>query len=327
MENQNDPFDTAETPVGEYVDPLADTQPTGISDSLSDYQPVRIGVPGRAKVERKRKHPRFGCGCWWAVFLVLILSAAYLLIPLRTNIILMGIDDRLPGSAVGRSDTLLLFTLQPYRRYIGMLSIPRDLWVQIPGYGENRINTAHFFAEAAQQGSGPAAVKGAIDANFGVKVHYYLRVRFDNFKQLIDTMGGVEIRLSEPLSGYGAGTHLLNGEQALAFGRDRSGGDDFFRMRNAQILMRSMISTALSPRIVTHWPQMVRVTVDTIETDIPVLLWPKFGITFLLAGQEGITMRLLDREMVRPFQTADGAQVLAPRWEAIQPLISEMFGK
>jgi LCP family protein required for cell wall assembly len=327
METRKDPFDTADSTGGEVVDPLADTQPTGISDSLSDYQPVWVGAVSRLKPQRKRRRLRLGCGCWGILLLVLALSAAYLFFPLRTNIIVMGIDDRLSGSAVGRSDTLVLCTFQPYRRYIGMLSIPRDLWVQIPGYGENRINTAHFFAEAAHQGSGPAAVKGVIEANFGVKVQYYLRVRFDNFKQLIDTMGGVEIRLSEPMSGYDAGVHWLDGEQALAFGRDRSGGDDFFRMRNAQILMQSMIVTALSPRSVSNWPQMIQVMVNTIETDVPVLLWPKFGITFLLVGPDGLKMRLFDREMVSPFLTDEGAQVLAPRWEAIQPLISEMFGE
>jgi LCP family protein required for cell wall assembly len=206
-----------------------------------------------------------------------------------------------------------------------MLSIPRDLWVQIPGYGENRINTAHFFAEAQQAGSGPQAVKTVIQVNFGVDVQHFVRVRFDNFLEIIDTMGGVDVNLPEGMSGYPAGTHHLDSEQALAFVRDRSGTDDFSRLVKGQILLRALVTSAFSPGNIPHWPGMAWIGFNAVETDIPIYLWPKMGLTLLLVGTDGIDGRVITRDMVSPFVTNEGAQVLEPRWELIQPLIQEMF--
>ena len=317
-------------------DPLAETQPTYPAGklstgnlpagNLSDYQPIRI----TPLVEPPRQQPkaRLRCGCWGVLLLLCVaLLAVYLFIPARTNILILGIDDRAPGEAVGRSDTMILATFQPARRYIGMLSIPRDLWVPIPGVGENRINTAHFFAEAAQPGSGPQAAQAVVEANFGVDVHYFIRVRFDNFMQIVDAMGGIEITLPEAMSGYPPGTHRLNAEQALAFVRDRAGSDDFSRMDRGRILLRSLWVTALSPWNIPHWPGMGRVLFSAVETDLPFYLWPKLGIALVWVGADGVDTRLITREMVRPFVTSEGAQVLEPIWELIRPVVLEMFGE
>lgn len=309
------------------VDPLADTQPTHLRESLADYQPIFLGASREVRPSSRRARWSLGCGCGLLVLAALVLLAIYTFFPLRTNIIVFGVDDRSEGGVLGRSDTLILLTFQPYKRYVGMLSIPRDLWVQVPGYGENRINTAHFFAEAAQPGSGPQAVKSVIQANFGVEVAYYVRARFDSFRQLVDAMGGVEITLSEPMGGYPAGRHHLNGDQALAFVRDRSGADDFSRMRKAQLVVRSLVMAALSPRNAPNWFHMAQIVLDTIETDVPLYMLPRLGVAYLWAGADGLDTRLIDREMVTPFLTDQGARVLLPRWELIRPLIIEMFGE
>jgi LCP family protein required for cell wall assembly len=310
-------------------DPLAETQPTMPRDGLSDYQPVRI--PGEPHAWFSDMKPRTmpGCGCSSGLVFLLagIILAAYLFLPVRTNVLILGIDDRAAGSAVGRSDTMILATFQPIKRYIVMLSIPRDLWVQIPGHGENRINTAHFFAEAQQPGSGPQAAKEVVQANFGVDVDYSVRVRFDNFKEVIDTLGGIQITLLEPMSGYPAGTHLLNSDQALAFVRDRAGSDDFSRMNRGQIFLHSLVTSALSPANIPHWPVMARVGLSAVETDIPIFLWPKFGTTLFFVGLDRIDARLITREMVYPFMTSEGAQVLEPRWDIINLVLLEMFGQ
>ena len=117
----------------------------------------------------------------------------------RTNILVLGVDSREPGSDLGRSDTMILTTFIPRQSYLGMLSIPRDLWVTIPEYGENRINAAHFFAEADVPGSGPKTAMQTVEQNFGVGVDYYVRIRFDGFLDLVDLMGGVEVILPEAM--------------------------------------------------------------------------------------------------------------------------------
>ena len=222
---------------------------------------------------------------------------------------------------------MILTTFIPLDPYVGMLSIPRDLWVAVPGVGENRINTAHFFAEAAQAGSGPAAAVQTVETNFGVNVDYYVRIRFEGFREVFDAMGGVDIVLDQPMAGYPAGAHHLTGNKALAFARNRTDSDDFFRMQQAQILLKSAFQQMLNP---LKWPRLPEVLVSltkVIDTNLPVWQQARLALTLLRTGPGGIDNRTITREMVVPFTTNQGAAVLAPNWSLINPLLMEMFGQ
>ena len=208
-----------------------------------------------------------------------------------------------------------------------MLSIPRDLWVEIPGIGQNRINTAHFFAEAAVPGSGPKAALQAVKDNFGIDVGYYFRVKFNGFEDVIDAMGGVDLVLAEPTAGYPAGTHHLNGNKALAFARNRTGTDDFFRMAQGQLVIKSVFSQLLSPLKWFRLPAVLVAAARSIDTNVPVWLWPRLGFTLLRVGPSRIDSRSISREMVTPTITNQGADVLLPNWERINPVLLEMFGQ
>lgn len=311
-------------------DSTAITQPVRVPQQPVYYAPppVEQMQPVAVARRRRRKAGCFQSGCLGFLLVVLVLvlaAAAYLLAPVRTNFLVLGIDRVPDGSAVGRSDTMILVSIIPLRPDVRMLSIPRDLWVNIPGVGENRINTAHFFAEANQAGSGPAAALETVQQNFGVDVPYYVRVQFEGFMRVVDAMGGVTVSLPEDMAGYTAGEHLLNSEQALAFVRDRKGADDFFRMAHGQILIRSMIRQMLSPAAWVHLPAVMDVSSQSITTNIPVWLWPRLGLAVVRAGGDGIDSRTIGREMVLPFTTSGGAAVLGPNWELINPLVDEMF--
>jgi LCP family protein required for cell wall assembly len=260
-----------------------------------------------------------------AVLTLLIL--AYFLLPLRTNVLVMGIDRPPEGTDLSRTDTIILTTILPLKPYVGMLSIPRDLWVEVPGVGENRINTAHFYAENAQPGSGPYAAMDTVRQNFGVDVGYFVRVRFDSVQRIVDSLGGLEISLDTPMSGYPAGLNRLNGEQSLAFVRDRQGSDDFFRMSRGQIFLKSFARQILRPQTWKYIPSMASVLNESIDTNVPVWLWPRLGLAMLRVGTEGLDNRVITREMVTPFTTSGGAQVLAPNWNQINPVLMEMFGQ
>jgi LCP family protein required for cell wall assembly len=253
--------------------------------------------------------------------------SAYFLLPLRTTVLLLGIDRAPAGTDVSRSDTMILMTFLPARPYVGMLSIPRDLWVTIPGIGPNRINTAHFFAEASRTGTGPAAAERAVQDNLGVRVHGSVRVRFDAVRTLVDALGGVEVDLPVAESGYPAGPHRLNGSQALSFVRDRMGSDDFFRMGRGQLFLRSIGMRMLDPRA---WPGLIAALprlAGSIDTDVPAWEWPRLALTLARVGWGGIDARVLARDMVTPTTTSGGAQVLLPDWGRINPLLFEMFGQ
>lgn len=293
--------------------PMLDvTQPTRRLDHL---QPVR------ALPVQKRKTRR-------SLPLVLIaFLLIYFLAPLRTNILLLGTDDSPERGIVGRTDTIILTTVVPLRPYIGMLSIPRDLWVSVPGVGEQRINTAYFFAESNRPGSGPRAAMQTIRENFGVPVRYYAVIHMYGLISMVDALGGVDINLEAPMGGFLSGTHHLDGNQALAFVRERASSDDFSRMLRAQVLLKSVLAKGISPSHFIDLPQFVFSFSQVIDTNIPLWQWPCLLFALLRAFILGVDTRTITRAMVNPFQTSQGAQVLAPDWEAIQPLLKEMFGR
>ena len=287
------------------------TQPTRRMDRL---QPV-AAIPNRHKKIRR----------WPLVLLVLTLF--YFFAPLRTNILLLGTDDSPERGSVGRTDTIILATILPLRPYVGMLSIPRDLWVSIPNVGEQRINTAYFFAEANQPGSGAGAALQTIRDNFGISVHYYAVIHMLGLTSVVDTLGGVDIYLESPMGELPAGLHHLNGSDALAFVRERSSSDDFSRMVRTQILLAGVLKKISYP---SNWlalrPFIISLT-QAVDTNIPFWQWPRLLFALLRAFLFGIDSETITREMVTPFQTSQGAQVLAPNWEVINPLLKRMFGQ
>jgi anionic cell wall polymer biosynthesis LytR-Cps2A-Psr (LCP) family protein len=120
---------------------------------------------------------------------------------------------------------------------------------------------------------------------------------------------------------------VLNGEQALAFVRDRRGTDDFFRMRHGQIFVKAMLSHLSKPM---NWIDLLKAfptLMSTVDTDVPIWLWPRLATALLRASPEGMDLRTISRDMAQGFTTEQGAQVLAPNWSLINPVLLEMFGQ
>jgi LCP family protein required for cell wall assembly len=152
----------------------------------------------------------------------------------RTNVLILGLDSRPDQGNVVRSDTLILATAYPPGPRVALLSIPRDLYVDVPGYGPNRINTAHFWGEIEIEGGGPPLAMQTVAQNLGVPVHHYARVDFDGFRAIVDAVGGVEVIVEQPIvddayptADYGT-IHILRSRphQAPAADSDRSGPAD-----------------------------------------------------------------------------------------------------
>jgi len=299
--------------------PARPSDPRKIHYRPDRYQPVRH--PSRSGCSGLR------CGCLLAILVICITiaGAAAAILPGRTNILLLGVDYVDPGSYVSRTDTIILtsFTLQ--RPLVRLLSVPRDLWVTIPGVGENRINTAHFFAETSQPGTGPQAVIRTVEANFSVSMDYYLRLRFEGF-EIVDAMeDGVDIVLDRPMAGYEAGRHHLTGHKALAFVRSRVDSDDFSRMQQGQLMLKSIFLNLLKPTKYPRLPLVAAAFFKSVDTNVPVWMWPRLAVMLLAAGPDGIELQTIQREMVKPYTTNQGASVLLPNWELILPLIHHMF--
>ncbi|MGA9531206.1 MAG: LCP family protein [Anaerolineales bacterium] len=300
------------------MDPWADETRPGTVVFPDQTQPTAWQRP------RRRRRP------WSAVWLGLLLGLSvslYLMAPFRTNVLLLGVDRTPPGTVAGRTDTMILTTFLPARPYIGALSIPRDLWVEVPGAGVNRINTAHYFAELNQPGSGLAATEDVVHSNFGVDVDYSLRVQFDGIVGVVDALGGVPIDLETPMSGYQAGQHTLDGTAALAFVRDRAGSDDFARMARGQLFLRSVLKRIANPIVWPALPGAIASGLSSLSSDVPAWQWPRLLFALIRVGPAGIDSRVIDRSMAIGFTTAAGAQVLAPQWDQINPVLLEVFGQ
>lgn len=255
----------------------------------------------------------------------ILVGAVYFFAPFPTRLFILGIDYSKPSNWVARSDTIILATFRPLDPYVGLYSIPRDLWVNIPGVGENRINTAHFYAEAEAPGSGPTAVADALAANFEIKIHYYLRFRFQSVEDIVDAMGGLDIVLEEARAGYAPGAYHLTGKKALAFARQRLGSDDFFRMENGQFIIKSALRQLMQPAEWVRLPQVLKTALASVDTNLPFWLWPRLGLTLLRVGADKIDSHTITRKMVTPFTTSGGANVLLPDWSLILPEIRAFF--
>ena len=167
------------------------------------------------------------------------------------SILMLGIDERESQSGPWRTDTLIAVTIDPVALTAAGLSIPRDLWVTLPGLGQSgKINTAHFFGDAEEYpGGGPALAQATVHNTFNVPFQYYVRVNFTAFEKLIDLIGGIDLDVPYPIddplypdSGYGyeplyipAGRIHMDGRLALKYARTRHDVmGDFDRMKRQQ---------------------------------------------------------------------------------------------
>jgi LCP family protein required for cell wall assembly len=256
----------------------------------------------------------------------------------RVTILLLGIDRRegeqdLPT----RSDTMMLLTIDPLNHTAGLLSIPRDLWVPIPGYEPNRINVAHFLGEDERPDFGPEVARRTVQRNFGVHVHYVARVDFKGFERLIDAIDGITVDVDRaildndyPNETYGinrlyvpVGPQRMSGIQALRYARSRHSDSDFGRIRRQQRVLQAAREQVLQMGIVPRLPQMFGIVRGSIWTDISWIDMLKLANVGSQIKGAAITVRQIDDTLVED-ANRDGS-VLVPLREKIRPLIQELF--
>lgn len=292
-----------------YNDPLAETKPTRTRPEPQPFEPIPL----------QPKHKLPGPG-WW-LLIGLVVFVGYLIFPSQKVVLVLGIDRAVENTAIGRSDTNLLVSFKTLPGEVHAISVPRDLWVPIPYYGENRINTAHYFGEGEGGGGGPRLAVQTFEQNFEIEIDYYLRIQLEDFPQLVDALGGIDIVLDRDLGGYSTGTHHLDGQQALAFVRNRSGGDDFMRMKEGQVFIRALLRAFANPVKWLRLPLVFVAAAQIVDTDIPAWQLPRLAVTVLRAGGDGLRFAAVTRDMVSPSVTDEGAQVLLPNWAVIKPVV------
>lgn len=175
----------------------------------------------------------------------------------RINILLLGMGGH-GHDGPYLTDTMILASIQPSTGDVAMISIPRDLGVEIPGRGLNKINHANAFGEARQSGSGGSLATSVVEKTFDVDIHYYVRVDFQAVKQIIDDIGGIKIDVEQSFIdteypapdneyrtiSFKSGIQTMDGDTALIYARSRHGnnqeGSDFARARRQQRMILAL---------------------------------------------------------------------------------------
>lgn len=262
------------------------------------------------------------------------------------NILFLGIDQRVGESTACRTDTMILASINPKEKSISLLSIPRDLWVRIPlpNHEAGKITSAHYWGEVEKYpGGGPALAMKTVYNLTGVRPHYYVRLNFTGFEQIIDTIGGIDINVPETIDDHKyptddyrterlyipAGQHHFDGKMALKYARTRYGSDDFSRMnRQRQIIMAvrdKVLSLNNLPQLVAQLPQLYRDLGDSLQTDIPVDLMVQMANWALEVDKSNIHMASIDRRMTTNARLPDGTEGLLYDSAKARPIIDNLF--
>ena len=266
--------------------------------------------------------------------------------PSFINILLLGSDERPDETGPSRTDTMILLSINPQEKTLGMLSMPRDLWVPIPGQNiTTKINTAYGIGEAqAYAGGGAQLAKDTVSSLIGRPVDYFVRVNFDGFRELIDLIGGVDIVVAStihdeeyPTADYGvetfhldAGPQHLDGATALKYARTRHTDDDYNRARRQQEIIRAVADKVLSanmiPQLLPRVPQLLMTMQNSIETDIPIPVG--LDLANLVSGStlREVRQLVLDSQYGEETYSSEGAWILLPDRARVRVALDRFFG-
>jgi LCP family protein required for cell wall assembly len=245
------------------------------------------------------------------------------------NILLLGSDQR-PYESGHRTDTIIVVSLDPEAQTVTMLSIPRDLYVYIPGWRVDRINVADVRG-------GPDMIKQTILYNFGIPIHRWARINFYGFVTAIDLLGGIDVQITGYLSDncmhvalyYTPGTtRHMDGTTALCYVRQRETTGDLDRMRRAQEVVRAIFDRVVSLDGLSRVPDLYSQFGNLVETDITVGdLLPLVPMATSVSGNpDAIRQFAINGDMVTLWRVpSSGASVLLPMQDAIRGLLESAF--
>ncbi len=267
----------------------------------------------------------------------------------RVNILLLGIDPRDTDLGPPMSDTMIVFTIDPASHTASMLSIPRDLWVQVPGYDEGKIDTAYFVGEVAKYpGGGPALAMATVQYNLGIPTQYYIRLDFTAFQKLIDLIGGIDVyvdkTIDDPLypayTGNGfdplhidAGWQHMDGSLALKYARTRhddAQGDIGREHRQQQIIMAvrdKVVKNNMLLTLVGQAGTVANTLTGAVQTDLSLDQLIQLAKLATQIDPKNIHQVVIDWNMVLPYvaPTDPPQDVLVPIRDKIRAAIQDQF--
>lgn len=215
----------------------------------------------------------------------------------KATVMIMGVDKR--NDDVGRSDTLMVATLDPEKNQAALLSIPRDTRVKIKGYGYDKINAAYAYGDRK-------LTQSTVESLIGAKIDHYIVIDVHGFTKIIDALGGVDIDVEkrmyyeDPWDDDGGlyidlqpGMQHMDGKTAITYVRYRDEEGDIGRIRRQQKFMKAVMDKLVSPAIIPRLPSMVSAMYDAVETDMSISELLSFMGTLQEAKNNGLKSEML----------------------------------
>jgi polyisoprenyl-teichoic acid--peptidoglycan teichoic acid transferase len=263
-----------------------------------------------------------------------LVAAALFLTPTKQSILIMGSDarpDELQRGEVGRTDTLELLAADRARPRVALISVPRDLWVTIPGYGQERINAAYELG-------GSQTAKQTVSNVLAQPVDRYVLIGLQGVRDVVDAVGGVDITVPQaihddayPTDDYGyqtidipAGRQHMNGETALEYARTRHQDSDFGRAARQQQVIAAVRNALLNPLNWPRAPAVLLATQRSVRTDVGPLDSIALVAAFLRSPGDPDRM-LIDTSLATETTGVDGAYLLEPKPD-LKPAVARFLG-
>jgi polyisoprenyl-teichoic acid--peptidoglycan teichoic acid transferase len=246
------------------------------------------------------------------------------------NLLVMGSDFR-PSSGF-RTDVIMLVSIHGKDGTVSVVSFPRDLYVTIPGWMEQRINTAFPHG-------GFSLLADTLETNFGVRPDFYVLTNFAGFTGIVDSLGGIKVNIEKYLMDkcdlpqsvntyceVNPGPMHMNGATALWYVRSRHSSSDFERLRRAQEVLYGLFNRLMSLDAVSHLPDLYSSYRSSVETNMSVDdMAPLLSIATQMFNDTARVKRYtIGPGYVYPYVTESGAQVLLPNYDAIRQLVREV---
>jgi LCP family protein required for cell wall assembly len=234
--------------------------------------------------------------------------------------ILLGSDYNAPY--VGRTDTIILAFLNSQSGNMSLVSIPRDLYVYLPGKGMQRINIAYGLG-------GADLMFQTLEYNLGIRPQHWALVHLDDFVHFVDEIGGVEVHVSNPIplgeGSFPRGIYKISGELAMYYVRIRTGSSDFERVRRQQEVILSILKEVLNQKMIPRLQEWYERYSQTIETDLTLAdLTPLVPLALRLREGQGLHQYQISLgEVVNWQEPQTGALVLIPQRDKITLLLQQ----
>ncbi len=245
-------------------------------------------------------------------------------LPGRINILLLGMDKRNWQKGIRyRTDTIILATLNKESGTLTLTSFPRDLFIPIPGHGQDRINTAWEYG-------GFELVQQTFKENFGVNPDHFVLINFGNFKKFVDELEGLDIDVGQELSDYRdgywttvpAGMVHMDADTILWYVRSRKSTNDFARNKRQQEVLKAIMDEVLTLKNIVRVPELYEIYKDMVITDMTLGdILPLIPLAAKLTDSQNINHNFIGPKQVSDWITPAGAMVLLPDMDAIRRII------